>query len=182
MGQSGGSNSVCPVEECGAWTPSPIRLCHRHWGYVPSNLRQMLFRAYNHGHGVETSRFERTLRAVAGFAHRGALFVEGPTGNAPGGPGTSDVFSPDWRPGRDVRRKAIARAARTGETFDEAAMAIAAAIRRGQEANTEHQRREASADRDRRQQMRQERRFVYPKPNSVRDFPAGGFETNRRRH
>lgn len=92
---------------------------------------------------------------------------------------TSDVFSPDYRPGKNgkLMARAKARARRDGTPLEDAIQreiegarvkSLLNMARQGEEA------REAA-------ELREKKKGVFPEPNSVRAIPTG-FETKRSRH
>ena len=170
----------CLAEGCEHRADVFGRFCRDHWSYVPRALQMELRAAYRRS-GAESPRYLRAVELCAEWAVSAKAWIEAPTGNVQHSTRT-DIFAYDFRPGRDLRRKAIARSYDTGDTFAESLAAILTITRRKILANIAYQRREREQDHERQQRLREEREQVYPEPQSVRDIPSGGFETNRRRH
>jgi hypothetical protein len=194
-------SAACPIPGCERPAqPTGARFCDAHWRCVPGNLRRMLFDAYNGDQGrtfhpngqvrsrskhrnTDSDRYRTALRTVIDFAARALEFIETPTGNADRPTEEcSNPASPGWVAGKGTRVKAVARAAQTGETFEEALQAIRDGMIRAREARDERTRQENDERADEREQLKRERADVFPKPpRSVRAIPTG-IETNRRRH
>jgi hypothetical protein len=90
----------------------------------------------------------------------------------------TDIFDPNWQPGRKTKERAWVRVARTGEPFEVALAEIIESRKAAHLMSIAHNARKAQESKE----LKPLRRGAYnDKPQSVRAIPTG-FETNRRAH
>src|SRR5256885_4755146 len=118
---------------------------------------------------VEAELRERGLLPPEDGAHERARVAADPT-------------HPEWKPGKRTQQKAELRAHREGVSYKVALDREIRSAATARELSLARNRAKGDAERDERAAERRARRAVFPKPKSVYDFPAGAFETDRRRH